>query len=396
MKYKEYLLTLLETMPISNILEIGVFEGKFGRKMLQTIHNSRPNSDIRYMGIDIFDDMNQEIVEKENSLFAPSKDIVERYLKKECSFAEIDLLKGFSNISLPKIKDKIHLFDLIYIDGGHSIETISSEWKYIKQHINKNCIVVFDDYYEGNNEIGAKSVVDEINQSIFKVQLTDAKRYDTETGVFDVKQAIVTYLSRFDIENEDKAKNVILEKLDDKKRNWEIETNELQNLLRPYLNKEYSVCDFGCGTGRVSKAIANYVKDVYAIDKSEKMLEILSRNIKREDINNIHELNLVKYMKLEYKYDLILAIFVLQHIPLEMLHIILEKFQKTCHEKTKLIVINTPDRHVVDGVDYVNDGIEIKSLIEEYFIKVSDINIDSLGNEVSSNHFASIYTKRLI
>lgn len=54
------------------------------------------------------------------------------------------------------------------------------------------------------------------------------------------------------------------------------------------LNKEDSVIDFGAGTGLLSRQIASHVKELLAIDSSEKMLEKLDE-FKINNIQTLHQ-----------------------------------------------------------------------------------------------------------
>ena len=65
----------------------------------------------------------------------------------------IKLIKGDTKQSLKQFK--IKKIDFVFIDGGHSIETIKNDWLNIQKLINKKSVVIFDDYYE-NKEISKK------------------------------------------------------------------------------------------------------------------------------------------------------------------------------------------------------------------------------------------------
>jgi predicted O-methyltransferase YrrM len=39
--------------------------------------------------------------------------------------------------------------DFIFIDGGHSFETIQSDWDNVKHRMHDETVVVFDDYWTG-------------------------------------------------------------------------------------------------------------------------------------------------------------------------------------------------------------------------------------------------------
>jgi len=57
--------------------------------------------------------------------------------------------------------------DLVFIDGGHSITTISQDWEAVKKVIHSDSIVIFDDYYLSDNPeflkaFGCNAVVESI------------------------------------------------------------------------------------------------------------------------------------------------------------------------------------------------------------------------------------------
>ena len=63
--------------------------------------------------------------------------------------------------------------------------------------------------------------------------------------------------------------------------------NETMSKVKENLNPEDLVLDFACATGSISTEIANSVKEIHAIDTSEKMIEIAKRNIANSNIENI-------------------------------------------------------------------------------------------------------------
>ena len=190
-KYKEYwrksglkkyfgqiFIDLVKDRKPKNFLEIGVFTGVTARnicELLSLINNRK----FYYLGIDLFEDfedaISDEVVpefltnkqnfsnplkslfynfllsEKLNSLASVSK-----FLKK---FGKnVELKKGNSLDILGKIDLKI--FDMIFIDGGHSYETVKFELGIILKNINNNCLVVCDDYIHAE-AAGVKKAIDE-------------------------------------------------------------------------------------------------------------------------------------------------------------------------------------------------------------------------------------------
>ena len=190
-KYKEYwrkaglkkyfgqiFIDLVKERKPQNFLEIGVFTGVTARnvcELLSLINNGK----FYYLGIDLFEDfedaVSTEVVpefltNKQNfsnplkSLFynfllrekLNSLESVSKFLKK---FGKnIELKKGNSLDILKKIDLKI--FDMIFVDGGHSYETVKFELNIILKNVNDNCLVICDDYIHAE-AIGVKKAVDE-------------------------------------------------------------------------------------------------------------------------------------------------------------------------------------------------------------------------------------------
>jgi len=159
-------------------LEIGVFTGVTARNVCELLSLIN-NNDFFYYGIDLFEDY-QEAISKEfipkflseNQYFSnPLKSFVYNLLLKEklnslssvSNFlkkfkSNIKLIKGNSLEILPKIDLKI--FDMIFVDGGHSYETVKYELGYILKNIKNNCLVVCDDYTLLETP-GVKKAIDE-------------------------------------------------------------------------------------------------------------------------------------------------------------------------------------------------------------------------------------------
>ncbi|MDH3216919.1 MAG: methyltransferase domain-containing protein [Candidatus Krumholzibacteria bacterium] len=47
------------------------------------------------------------------------------------------------------------------------------------------------------------------------------------------------------------------------------------------------VCDFGCGTGLLTEKLAPLCSEVFAVDTSRKMIEVLNTKLERLDLSNV-------------------------------------------------------------------------------------------------------------
>ena len=91
--------------------------------------------------------MDGDILEKELSKQPDNIDAVKSRLAG--TGADVELVKGWTHETLPEYAHAHpdYKADLIFIDGGHSIETIQSDWDNVQSFISKDSVVIFDDYY---------------------------------------------------------------------------------------------------------------------------------------------------------------------------------------------------------------------------------------------------------
>lgn len=158
----EHLLELFSKHNPSTMIEIGVWRGD--RSVCFLSEGKRLH---RYVGFDLFEDMTDRKFHDESmgACFPTIKqEILDRIMplakQKEC---RAELVSGPTEETLPRfVKDNVEKFDFIYIDGGHSIETIANDWNYAKELVASNGLVVFDDYYLNDDTRGAKTLIDEL------------------------------------------------------------------------------------------------------------------------------------------------------------------------------------------------------------------------------------------
>jgi len=187
--YGQIFVDLVKQQNPKNFLEIGVFTGVTARNICELLYLIN-NKDFFYLGIDLFEDFHEaisnevvpEFLVKKQNFSNPLKSLVYNLLLKEklnsldsvSKFLKkfqnnIELKKGNSINILPKTDLKI--FDMIFVDGGHSYETVKIELDIILKSIKDNCLVVCDDY-SLQEATGVKKAIDETvreNSCNFKV-----------------------------------------------------------------------------------------------------------------------------------------------------------------------------------------------------------------------------------
>jgi hypothetical protein len=187
--YGQIFVDLVKQQNPKNFLEIGVFTGVTARNVCELLYLIN-NKDFFYLGIDLFEDFHEaisdevvpEFLVKKQNFSNPLKSLVYNFLLKEklnslgsvSKFLKkfqnnIELKKGNSLNILPKTDLKI--FDMIFVDGGHSYETVKFELDIILKSIKDNCLVVCDDYSH-QEATGVKKAIDESvieNSCNFKV-----------------------------------------------------------------------------------------------------------------------------------------------------------------------------------------------------------------------------------
>ena len=66
------------------------------------------------------------------------------------------------------------MFDFIYIDGGHSFDTIQSDWENLSGFIKENTLIIFDDYYIYISSDSTAGVEDDLEPTFGCSKLIDS------------------------------------------------------------------------------------------------------------------------------------------------------------------------------------------------------------------------------
>ncbi len=141
------------------ILEMGTCRCASALDMIQRA--KMIGRDVCYYGFDLFEDATTETNDREHNIkqALPYAAAHDRLLP---TGAEFRLFKGDSRETLPAAAGHMRLVDFVFIDGGHSVETIRSDWEWIRRMIHRRSVVIFDDYYLTREDIGCKTLIDEL------------------------------------------------------------------------------------------------------------------------------------------------------------------------------------------------------------------------------------------
>ena len=176
------LLNLVKENNPSHFLEIGVLEGATSRNVCELLYQLKKEK-FKYTGIDLF---GKNITENNPKEFTPISYKISNPLKwiyfklilqmnpnsQKCvrfllrKFSEsINIYKGYSRDILNKIDLKN--VDFVFLDGGHSYETVKGDLNILRSKLNNKSVIVCDDY--NILQYGVKRAVDEIkNEHTFK------------------------------------------------------------------------------------------------------------------------------------------------------------------------------------------------------------------------------------
>lgn len=158
-RYKQLFEQIRVNTP-SSILEVGTWNGANAEKMVTEA--MKHSDDVSYTGFDLFGGMDSKTRQKEfNGKYNTTRSRAAGRLER--TGAEYTLIQGDTNKTLPAFsKECDRKFDFVFIDGGHSIETIRSDWDSVSLVIHEDSVVIFDDYYINRSDAGCKPIIDSI------------------------------------------------------------------------------------------------------------------------------------------------------------------------------------------------------------------------------------------
>ena len=187
MRYR-YLVKKVTEHKCKKIMEIGTHQGYHSVQMIQysaLLDNRTDNID--YYGFDFFKPYEIDVnsgdvkipfdIEKVRSILKSGGQYANRgaYAYKNLILDEknIHLYKGDTRQTIPEfVSSNPDLkMDLIFIDGGHSIENIQTDWNNIQPLIDESTVIIFDDYNKPELDWGCNTIVNNLNLNDWNVEV---------------------------------------------------------------------------------------------------------------------------------------------------------------------------------------------------------------------------------
>jgi hypothetical protein len=188
------------------IIEFGTYDGKRSAALIRAALSLGAPT-VQYVGFDLFaEHCTSEIAKKENtaSHIPPSKKAVESYFRSkfpDSSKVHILLESGFTKHTAPAFFYDIALLEdcgqspyyrfpypvgLIFVDGGHSIPTITNDLFYALCLASPKTVVLLDDYYPDRTDVGARSIYEALlntpgREHYFHLTLLEPAEYFSNT-----------------------------------------------------------------------------------------------------------------------------------------------------------------------------------------------------------------------
>lgn len=157
----DYLVKYIVDQNSINMIEIGVWKGDRAEQFIQNVKSLK-----HYVGFDLFENISKDTFKSESmgKCYPASMEIVNERLKKIARMdCKIELIPGNTKITLKQFQSQTdEKFDFIFIDGGHSIQTIENDWEFSEKLISQKGIIILDDYYLNDESRGARSLIDRL------------------------------------------------------------------------------------------------------------------------------------------------------------------------------------------------------------------------------------------
>ncbi|MET0273949.1 MAG: class I SAM-dependent methyltransferase [Phenylobacterium sp.] len=178
---------------------------------------------------------------------------------------------------------------------------------------------------------------------------------------------------------------------------WASETPYLAELIAGKLDLRagQTVVDYGCGIGRMAKALIERCGcHVLGVDMSQEMRGLAPAYVDSPNFSAVSNLVFIALMKGGLRVDAAISVWVLQHCLTPDRDIAL--IRAALRPGAPLGVVNTK-RRCVPTVEkpWANDGIDLRKLLSESFIEreVCELDAAFVGESTARSSFWGVYGK---
>ncbi len=183
MKRYRQLIEIVEFAQPKTIIEIGAHKGERAEMLCREALKYR--SKVHYTGYDLFEDATKATNTAELNGKSPATEADLRERLSAIEGVTFELVKGNTRTTLHGTETTA---DLVFIDGGHSVETIRGDYEAVKY----SNVIVFDDYYTGGadtSKFGCNSILEAVPHEVLP-------REDRSKGM-GIRLAVIGYSSRW-------------------------------------------------------------------------------------------------------------------------------------------------------------------------------------------------------
>jgi len=172
------LLDIIADMKPRQICEVGTWNGNRAIQMLQEAGKYHPMKRLSYQGFDLFDTQTGEQFIRELSKAGFPVDVVHTRIK--ATGANVELITGETFDTIKRVNSGRQF---IFLDGGHSEDTIQNDAEVLMESVKMNdSVIVFDDYYHGAKPagVGCNKFIDALDPLYYEITHLPARTHASD------------------------------------------------------------------------------------------------------------------------------------------------------------------------------------------------------------------------
>jgi SAM-dependent methyltransferase len=208
-----------------------------------------------------------------------------------------------------------------------------------------------------------------------------------------------TYTARvFEVRNVEEARRIILtsEPGATSESRWQLETPYLIDIIAEHfaLSEEHAVLDYGCGLGRMAKAlIERFGCRIIGVDTSTRMRELAPGYVQSARFSIVSPQILELLIARGVRFDIALAVWVIQHVA--QVEPEIDCLSRALANQGGLFVANTLRRVVPPDKGWADDGIDVGALLTRKFEPVwkGRLPRDIFGDAIANATYLAVYRR---